>query len=547
MSESNCTRGGVDGCIRSNPQDGILGLKENWKRDLVSGLLVSLIGLPLSIAIAMASGFPAFGGLITAIIGGIIVAPFCGSRLTIKGPAAGLIAISVAAVETLGNGNLAIGYRYTLAVVVVAGLIQVVFALFKFGKYSDFFPSAAVHGMLSAIGLIIISKQIHPLFGVKPVSKEPISLILEIPDTLIRANPEVALIGLVSFIICFVLPRTLKQISKYIPAPLIAVMFGVTMSFIFDIEHEHSYHLFNHNYLLNDQLLIDVPKNFISGSTFPDFSLIYTLDSFKFILMFALVGSLESLLTVKAVDMLDPYQRKSDVNKDLFVIGIANSICGFVGGLPMIAEVVRSYSNVANGAKTRWANFFHGIALLAFLVLIPNLLHKIPVASLAGILCYVGCKLASPSQFKHSRLIGVEQLVVFCITIIGTLATDLLVGVALGVFTEYAFCLYFGAKIKDIIKGEIVVIQIAEDKATIVLPRVCYIGKIMNFMQVIDRNSNKSLELDFSSSRLVDHSFMKVIDKIKKDSASSFYPISVKGLDRLKPIGSSETSLRRIN
>lgn len=191
------------------PADGFQGFKENWKEDLTAGLLVSLIALPLCLGIAMASGFPAFGGLVTAIIGGLVVGPLCGSRLSIKGPAAGLIAIAIASVESLGQGDSYAGYRYTLAVLVVSALVQILFALAKLGRFGDFFPASVVHGMLAAIGVIIFSKQVHPLLGVKAVAREPISLLLEIPHSLVVMNPRVAAVGALSVLIVLCAPGSL--------------------------------------------------------------------------------------------------------------------------------------------------------------------------------------------------------------------------------------------------------------------------------------------------------------------------------------------------
>lgn len=254
------------------PKDGLEGLKQNWKDDLVSGLLVSLIALPLCLGIAMASGFPAFGGIISAIIGGLLVGPLCGSQLSIKGPAAGLIAIAIAAVEALGEGNLAEGYRYTLAVIVVAGLIQVVFASLKFGKFSDFFPSSAVHGMLAAIGIIIFSKQIHPLLGVKPNAKNPIDLLMEIPHSFANLNPAVALIGFCGVAVLLIGPKVLGKYARYLPAQLLTVLICIPIGQFFDLAHEHIYTWHSHDYNLTSKELVNLPSNFFAGITFPDFS-----------------------------------------------------------------------------------------------------------------------------------------------------------------------------------------------------------------------------------------------------------------------------------
>ena len=466
------------------PSDGLQGLKQNFRNDVISGLLVSLIALPLCLGIAMASGFPAFGGLITAIVGGLIVAPLCGSQLSIKGPAAGLIAIAIASVETLGQGNDFAGYRYTLAVLAVAAGLQIVFALLKLGRFGDFFPASVVHGMLAAIGIIIFSKQIHPLLGVKPISQHPIDLILEIPHSLVVMNPEVALVGVTSVLIVALAPLLLGRLSRYFPGPLLAVLAGICFCLFFDFAHPHKYTWYSVEYPLDEKFLVNLPSNFVAGLTFPDFSKVLSSTSIQFIIMFALIGSIESLLTVKAVDSVDPYKRRANLNKDLAAVGFGNMILALIGGLPMISEVVRSYANVSYGAKTRWSNFMHGAWLLLFAVALADIIHLVPVAALAGVLCVTGYRLAAPIHFKHCREIGREQLVVFLCTIIGTLLTDLLVGVCIGVGVQYACCIFMGAPISSLFT------PVRENQDGVVqhrvvrLPVTCLFGNVISFKRI---------------------------------------------------------------
>ena len=529
----------------SVPAQGIKGFKENWRADVMSGLLVSLIALPLCLGIAMASGFPAFGGIVTAIIGGLVVGPLCGSQLSIKGPAAGMIAISMAAVETLGAGNGFDGYRYALAAIVVASIFQIAFALFRFGRFSDFFPLAVVHGMLAAIGVIIFSKQIHPLLGVKALSHEPIDLLLEIPHSLVVMNPRVAFVGLVSVLIVIGAARLLGRAAKFLPAPLLAVAAGVVFCLYFDIAHPHSYFWYSQEYILDEKFLVNLPSNFLAGVTTPDFSKVFSVSSIQFIVMFALIGSLESMLTVKAVDALDPFRRRALSDRDLMAVGFGNVLSGLVGGLPMISEVVRSHANVSYGAKTRWSNFFHGAFLLFFAVVLVDLIHLIPIAALAGVLCVTGYRLASPRHFKEFREIGIEQLAVFVITIVATLMTDLLVGVFIGIVAQYLACILLGAPLRSLFKT-IKSGSVGDDGTfTLKLPEACFFGNVVGFRRQIDSAQGKNIILDFSETVLVDHTFMCQVKEFESVCVCAGLTLQKRNFDRLLPVSGHQQASHR--
>jgi MFS superfamily sulfate permease-like transporter len=528
------------------PADGLKGFKENFRNDITSGLLVSLIALPLCLGIAMASGFPAFGGLITAIVGGLIVAPLCGSQLSIKGPAAGLIAIAIASVETLGQGDDFAGYRYTLAVLAIAAGLQIVFAFLKLGRFGDFFPASVVHGMLAAIGIIIFSKQIHPLLGVKPLSQHPIDLILEIPHSLVVMNPRVALVGVTSVLIVVLAPMLLGRLSRYFPGPLLAVLAGICFCLSFDFANSHKYTWYSMEYPLDEKFLVNLPSNFVAGLTFPDFSKVLSSSSIQVILMFALIGSIESLLTVKAVDSVDPFKRRSNLNKDLMGVGVGNLILSLIGGLPMISEVVRSYANVSYGAKTRWSNFMHGAWLLLFALALADIIHLVPVAALAGVLCVTGYRLAAPIHFKHCREIGKEQLLVFLCTIVGTLVTDLLVGVFIGVAVQYACCIFMGAPVASLFTP----VQHARgggDQSNVIrLPATCFFGNVISFKRVVDTIQDGDVELHFANTLHVDHTFMHEVRSLERDVSQRGGKISLIGLDRLVPVSEHKAASRSV-
>lgn len=529
------------------PLTGIKGLKQNWKSDLISGFLVFLIALPLCLGIAMASGFPPVSGIFTAIIGGMLVSFIGGSHLTIKGPAAGLIVIALGAVEELGKGDMLLGYKLTLAVIVFAGILQVVFGLLKSGILGDFFPSAAVHGMLAAIGIIIASKQIHTLMGVKPEGKEPIELIAEIPHSFTQLNPEIFVIGIISLLILFILPLFKNKYIKMIPAPLLVLLVAIPLGRIFDLEHEHTYlFLDNHEYTVGPKYLVTLPKDLFSAITLPEFSQIFTIASIKYIIMFALVGSLESLLSTKAIDTLDPYKRKSNMNRDLSAVGIGNIISGFIGGLPMISEIVRSSANINNGGKTYWANFFHGLFLLIFVAFFPDLLHQIPLAALAAMLIYTGYRLASPKEFYKTYKIGWEQLVIFLVTIIVTLTTDLLIGIAAGILIKLIMHFINGLPLRYAFKPMFSVRRQDDDTFIVDVYHSAVFTNYIKLKKSLDSlPKKKTIIIDFSGAYLIDHTVMENIHHYQHDYNLDGGKFILQGLEKYKKFSSHELAARK--
>jgi MFS superfamily sulfate permease-like transporter len=519
---------------------------ENIKSDAVSGFLVFLIALPLCLGIAKASDFPPIAGIYTAVIGGLIVTFFSNSQMTIKGPAAGLIAIAFASVSELGGSDHVKGYKLTLAVIVVAGVIQVLLGLVRSGKLADLFPSSIIHGMLAAIGLIIISKQIHIMMGVVPEAKEPFELLAEIPFSFAKMNPEVALIGFNSLIILFLHPLFKHKTIKRIPAPLIVLLFAIPLSLYFDLTHSHDYDLATlHFHIDPKQLLVALPTNFFEGVSFPDFSEIYSRASIKYILMFAMVGSIESLLSTKAIDALDPEHRKTNMNLDLMAVGIGNTLAGFIGGLPMISEIVRSSSNINNGAKTKMSNFFHGLFLFLFVFLAASLIQKIPNAALAAMLVYTGFRLASPKEFKKVKEIGYDQLFLFLVTLIVTLMTDLLLGVALGILAKMILQIGQGNKFKELFVLRWVKNESANSTKIDLVGVANFLNfiKFKNYMEMLPKNGRYTI--NFGETKLVDHTFIENLNHLQLDFMRSGGDLTLTGYENHHFISAHPLAARR--
>lgn len=509
------------------PADWWLGLKDNFSKDASTGFVVFLLALPLSLGIAKAAGIPPLMGVISAIIGGLIVTFFTGSLLTIKGPAAGLITIVGGAVIDFGGDEA--GWRLAAGVFVCAGLLQVVFGLVKLGKFVDFFPLSAIHGMLAAIGLIIILKQIPVLLNVDPSlskGKGPFELLMSIPEFLAQMNLTVAVIGVVSLIIMLAWPKVKQPHLKLIPAPLLVLIFAIPASLVLNLAESSDYTLVSVGNLLD---------YFAINADFSGWS--QTGTFIKFTLMLALVGSVESLLTVKAIDLIDPYQRHSKNDQDLVGVGIGNTLAGLMGGYPMISEVARSSANVQNGARTRWANFFHGVFLLGFVLLAYPVLEMIPNAALAAMLIAVGFKLAHPKEFKHMFDIGWDQLAIFLITIVLTLVQDLLVGIGAGILLKFIIHFTRGVTLKSVLKSSVEV-EIHNDLAKMTIHRSAIFSNYIGIKKYFDQiPGGKELTIQFHSDvKLVDHSFMSNLEAFKTDYLKTGGQVEVLGLEQLKAL-----------
>lgn len=519
------------------PKDGLEGFKQNWTNDAVSGFLVFLLALPLSLGIAKASEFPPAMGVLTAMIGGLFVSFFAGSRLTIKGPAAGLITICAGAVMEMGGGTE--GWKLALGAIVVAALIQIVFGLLKFGSLSDFFPHSAVHGMLAAIGLIIFSKQIHILLGIDPAilkGKEPIELFEMIPSSLMHEDPRVTLVGIISLIIIFGLPLLKGKLIKKIPAPVVVLLVTIPLAWIMDFKHTEP--AFD---------MVKIGDFWQNVGINADFSLIGSFVFWKYVIMFLFVNSLESLLTVKAIDGLDPWKRISNPNKDLMAVGAGNALSGLLGGLPMISEVARSSANVNFGGRTRWSNFFHGFFLLIAMLLFIPVIEMIPNTALAALLIAVGYRLASPNEFFKTYKIGSEQLVIFVVTIIVTVSTDLLVGVGAGILMKFVFHLLNGVSFKNLFKAKYEFSQ-QGDEYLIKIKESAIFSNLIGFKKIFaTMDPSKKITVDFSDAHLLDHSFMEHLHHLEEECAHAGGSIVSVGFDRFKPFSNHPLSARKFS
>jgi len=535
--------------LASVPKTGLAGLRENWRDDLLAGFLVFLIALPLCLGVAVASGFPAMAGVITAIIGGLLVSRINGTHVTVTGPAAGLIVVIFTSVQALGQGDALAGYRYTLAAIVVSGLAQFALGAYQAGRLSAFFPSTVIHGLLAAIGIIIMGKQIPVMMGVNPADGAVLPGLAKIPHDLVYFIPEVALIGLASLVILLAWPGLKHPLAQKIPAPVVVIAVGMALGQFFDLAHLKPGldFIMPKDLVLGPNFLVDVPDSLSASIFFPDFAKIGSVAFWESVLAITLVGSLETLLVAAAVDKLDPYKRYSDLNRDLRAVGIGNALAGLVGGLPMIVEILRSSASIQGGAKTGWASFFHGAFLLLFVALFPFVIDKIPLASLAALLVYTGYRLASPKTFAERLIIGKAQLAIFVITIIGALATNLLAGVLIGIVAKLLIHLARGVSPRNMLR---ISYHLERQGEAVWVYRISGSAVFSNFISLKTEVSalpdGQTVIFDLSDAYLIDHTVMELIDRFRQDYIEGGGQCEIHGLDKHEAYSGHELAARRL-
>lgn len=413
-----------------------------FRHDGPAGTVVFLVALPLCLGIALASGAPLFAGIITGVVGGLVVSLLSGSQLSVSGPAAGLTTIVAAAITDFGS------FQAFQMAVIVAGLFQLVLGLLRAGVVGDYVPHCVIRGMLAGIGLVIILKQIpHALGRDKDyegdfdfLEKGSSNTITDILEAFITMSPGAAAIAVISITLLIAWDHRAAAGSKFfklVPSALIAVAVSILLNELFRL-FLPSFHVSETEHLVNLPIASSA-KEFAAQFSSPDFSQWANPKVWRVGFVIAVVASIETLLNLEAADKLDPYRRISPPNRELFAQGIGNAVSGMIGGLPLTSVVVRTSANVFAGARTRLACFTHGALLLISVIAIPNILNRIPLACLAAILILLGYKLTRPALYQEMFRAGWAQFLPFILTVIAIVFTDLLTGVLLGI----AFGLFF--------------------------------------------------------------------------------------------------------
>lgn len=486
------------------------GSLENLKSDIPAGIVVFFVAVPLCLGIALASGAPLFSGIVSGIIGGIVVGIASGSRLGVSGPAAGLSAVVLSSLATLGNS-----WEAFLLAVMLAGVLQLLAGMLGGGIIAYYFPSSVIKGMLTGIGIIIILKQIPLALGSNGKTKgimidegthhlfTPFNHILHsihLGPTLITIVSLMVLISYDKFL------ATHYKIFRIIHAPIIVVFLGILVTW-----------LGNHGWLFftlaqNELVNIPVPSstmNFFNQFHFPDFSQITNIEVYKIAIVIALIASLETLLCVEATDKLDAKKYVTPTDRELKAQGLGNILCGLIGGLPITQVIVRSSANITFGAKTKFSAILHGILLLLCVSTIPRLLNMIPLATLTAILFIVGYKLAEPIIFVRMYRLGWEQFLPFITTILGIIFKDLLVGIAIGMTLAIFIIL------RNHYKNSHETFRYKEDKQNKIrltlAEEVSFLnkGSILREFRKIPKGSE--IIIDFSRSKTIDQDVLEAI------------------------------------
>ena len=521
------------------PFEGWKGLTHHWKNDLVAAISVSLVALPLSLAIAVASGIPPIAGLITAVIGGIVTTIFKSGRVSINGPAAGLIGVILAAVLALDDGCGPLqSYRYVLAAIIIAGALQVIVGLFKFGRIAEIFPSTVIHGILASIGIIIFAKQMHVAMGTSSDAENTVGILADIIYKIPEINPYIAIISGLGIILLLFHSRISYKVFHFIPAPVWVLAIAVPIVLLYNYLEANQIAIFGAAFEAPRNYLISIPDNWMDGVVFPDFSKANTGTFWMAVISINLLSTVITLAGAKAVDKLDPYKRKTDLNRDLVGVGISSMVSGGVGGLPIITVIVRSTVNVHNNAKTKWSNFYHGLFIMLFVLFMLPVIQMFPKAALAAVLVITGIKLASPRLFKEIYAQGLEQTIFLLCTVIITLYKDPLIGLLGGMgITLIAHLLISRVSITQfvqmILNSGTTLRENRDASYTLKVKGIANFLLMLRLIKLLEKiPTGSSLKVDLSKARLVDLTFQEKIMEFRRVHRLTGGKVQVIGLEQ---------------
>lgn len=545
----------------ATPAPGIAGLR-HWRHDAVAGLQVSLLWTPFALGVAIASGAPAIAGLISAIVAGVLFPLLGGSHVAVSGPAAALAPVLLWGMLLLGHGDLTAGYPLVLVAVVLTGMLQLALSALRAGQYAAMLPATVVEAMLAAIGIMIIVRQAPALLGAPSIpAKSVLESLGNLPQQLVQLQWPVTLVGAASLALMFALRRKVSGFWRWLPAAIVVAGAGSVAGAVLGFDAK---------------LRITMPERALDGIHLPGFAQFFAspelwLTMALVVFTFTMIDGVESVASVKAIDKLDPWRRKSDANKTLRAMGVCNLTSGMLGGLTVIPNAVPSRANIEAGARTLWSNLYSGLFLLLFTLALPDLLRKVPLAAIAGILIYIGWRLCEPALFARMRAIGRDRFVVFVGTVVAILLTDLLLGMAIGVAIELALLVYLLVpSVRLVLTGRMDPADAVrllwthfsglfrspvirhrtetEDGRTV---HVLTLGSLVGFnLLALEKAlarlpADEGVRLRFTeSARIIDHTAAEFLWHAEEEAASHGRLFVVEGLERLHPFSAHPLAAR---
>lgn len=500
-----------------NPRLFRVYAKRYLKYDFVAGIVVFLVAIPLCLGIALASGAPLFSGILSGIIGGIVVGALSGSQISVSGPAAGMAAIVVTAIAQLGDFN-----TFLLALT-LAGVLQVIIGSFKAGFVADYVPSNVVQGLLCAIGILLIIKQLPLAFTHSGTFNELKTHLLETTEEGLAISPIIALyhhINLGAMLITFVslavlvfFEKTKNKILKEIPAPILVVILGILLNEVF---------LWTDSSMMQDSpQLVNIPKttglhDFLGQLQFPNFESWVNPKVYFYAFIIGIVASLETLLNFKAGEKLDKLRRHSSSSQELIAQGVGNMTAGLIGGIPITSVIVRTSINIQAGSKTKVSTILHGIFILLAVMLIPSALNKIPLSSLAAILIYTGYKLNKPELYRNIYAQGMDRFIPFIVTVASIIALNLLSGILIGLAISFFYILKSNSQARiDIIKE---VYPNGETSRLILPQQMTFLNKGALVAELDSIPQGAQMIIDARYSQYIDKEILELLNEFKEEA-----------------------------
>ncbi len=522
--------------MEATPKTGIKGLIENWQSDLIAAVSVALIALPLSLGIALAAGAPAMSGIFSAIIGGVVTTLYRGGHISVNGPAKGVIGVILLGIVIMDDGS-GQAFNYVLAAVVVSGALQMILGILKLGRLADIFHTSVIHGILAAIGIIIFAKQIHVAMDTHSDSSSIVQNLIDAVLYLPKANPFVLIIALSGLLLLIFHSKISYRIFHLLPAPMWVIALSIPFVYAFNFFEDHTMTFLGKSYEVGPHLLLDIPDNISDSIMHPNFGKINTVEFWTTVFSLLIITSIESLAIAKAVDKIDPYKRKTNLNKDLTGIGMSTIVAGMIGGLPIIAVIIRSTVNIHNGAKTKWSNMYQGLLLLLFILVLSPVMRLVPLCAFAILLVYTGFKLASPAVFKQAYSQGTEQLIFFVGTMIITLYTNLLVGLLGGLLLALITHMLLARVsvnqfFKMIYKSRTKVVERPDGTFDLKIRGIAnFLGILKVDKLVTQIPSGADVNIDLSETRLVGMTYMDYLVEYLKAQRATGGKVYITGLD----------------